>query len=109
MQTCSSELWKIASRGGGWVKMNHLRTVQTRNVVVSNVMMSNAPKMTCPGDPRAQTHTQIVRAYLRCAQPHIQYKTLSVFLVGQEGGRAGEFLPPAQKTKKKCHELISHT
>ena len=45
--------------------MNHLRTVQTRNVVVSNVMMSNAPKMTCPGDPRAQTHTQIVRAYLR--------------------------------------------
>ena len=26
--------------------------------------MSNAPKMTCPGDPRAQTHTQIVRAYL---------------------------------------------
>ena len=44
--------------------MNHLRTVQTRNVVVSNVMMSNAPKMTCPGDPRAQTHTQIVRAYL---------------------------------------------
>ena len=48
--------------------MNHLRTVQTRNVVVSNVMMSNAPKMTCPGDPRAQTHTQIVRAYLRCAK-----------------------------------------
>ena len=47
--------------------MNHLRTVQTRNVVVSNVMMSNAPKMTCPGDPRAQTHTQIVRAYLRFA------------------------------------------
>ena len=39
--------------------------------------------------------------YLRCAQPHIQYKTLSVFLVGQEGGRAGEFLPPAQKTKNK--------
>ena len=37
--------------------MNHLRSVQTRNVVVSNVMMSNAPKMTCPGDPRAQTHT----------------------------------------------------
>ena len=59
MQTCSSELWKIASRGGRWVKMNHLRTVQTRNVVVSNVMMSNAPKMTCPGDPRAQTHKQI--------------------------------------------------
>ena len=47
--------------------MNHLRAVQTRNVVVSNVMMSNAPKMTCPGDPRAQTHTQIVRAYLRFA------------------------------------------
>ena len=66
MQTCSSELWKIASRGGEGVKTNHLRTVQTRNVVVSNVMMSNAPKMTCPGDPRAQTHTQIVRAYLRC-------------------------------------------
>ena len=44
--------------------MNHLRTVQAHNVVVSNVMMSNTPKMTCPGDPRAQTHTQIVRAYL---------------------------------------------
>ena len=55
---------KSQARGEGRVKMNHLRTVQTRNVVVSNVMMSNAPKMTCPGDPRAQTHTQIVRAYL---------------------------------------------
>ena len=44
--------------------MGHLRSVEARNVVASNVMMSNAPKMTCPGDPRVQTHTQIVRAYL---------------------------------------------
>ena len=54
--------------------MNHLRAVQTRNVVVSNVMMSNAPKMTCPGDPRAQTHTQIVRAYLSAALAKVHWE-----------------------------------
>ena len=32
---------------------------------------------------------------------HIQYKTLWEWFGRQEGGRAGEVLPPAQKTKKE--------
>ena len=31
---------------------------------------------------------------------HIQFKTLWEWFGRQEGGRAGEVLPPAQKTKK---------
>ena len=53
--------------------MNHLRSVQTRNVVVSNVMMSNAPKMTCPGDPHAQKHKQ-VSEYLRHALAKVHWE-----------------------------------
>ena len=82
-------------QGGRWVKMNHLRSVQTRNVVVSNVMISNAPKMTCPGDPRAQTHTQIVRAYLRYEKWSLDF----IFFVFCAGGKTRQpFLPPACRT-----------
>ena len=89
--------------------MGHLRTVETRNVVASNVMMSNAPKMTCPGDPRAQTHTQIVRAYLRCAKHTYNTRPFENGSAGRrEEGLANSYrLHKKQKTK--CHELISHT
>ena len=48
-------------KGGGRVKMGHLRTVQTLNVVVSNVMMSRAPKMRQKWRvPTIPTHTDSV-------------------------------------------------
>ena len=42
--------------------------------------------------------SSIGRAEVR--KTHIQYKTLWEWFGRQEGGRAGEVLPPAQKTKK---------
>ena len=55
------ELRTIASKGGGEVEMGFIRPVEAGIAI-----MSRAPKTSCPRDPRAQTHTQIVRAYLRC-------------------------------------------
>ena len=51
--------------------MNHLRTVQTRNVVVSNVMMSSAPKMTCP-------HTHRFRVFMPGNTTNIYKQTISI-------------------------------
>ena len=53
------------------------------------------------------THTRRERVssgYITCnaevRKTHIQYKTLWECFDSQEGGRAGDVLPPAQKTKK---------
>ena len=56
--------------------MGHLRTVQTRNVVVSNVMMSSAPKMTCP-------HTQIPCFHARGNTTNIYKQTISIVDVAE--------------------------
>ena len=58
--------------------MNHLRSVQTRNVVASNVMMSSAPKMTCPRDPHAQKHTQIPCFHARGNTTNVCEQTISI-------------------------------
>ena len=49
---------KIASKGGGEVEMGFIRSVEAGIAI-----MSRTPKTSCPRDPRAQTHIQIVRAY----------------------------------------------
>jgi hypothetical protein len=67
---------KSQARGEGRVKMNHLRTVQTRNVVVSNVMMSSAPKMTCP-------HTHRFRVFMPGNTTNIYKQTISIVDVAE--------------------------
>ena len=54
--------------------MSFIPPVQTRNVVVSNVMMSSAPKMTCPRDP----HTHRFRVFMPGGTQHVCEKTISI-------------------------------
>ena len=50
---------------------------------------------------RAKISGHINQLIAEVRKTHIQYKTLWEWFGRQEGGRAGEVLPPAQKNEKK--------
>ena len=61
---------------GGMVEMSFIPSVQTRNVVVSNVMMSSAPKNLAKND--VSPHTQIPCFHARGNTTNVCKQTISI-------------------------------